>query len=118
MGSDLRPQKRSIANGAKVIITGRDEAKLNEAVNKLGSKAAYVLADSGKIADLASLAKRVGEHTDKLDILFLNAGIAKFAPIEHIDEAFFDEYFGINVKGVFFTVKHCCHFSRKAVRSS
>ncbi|MFS4418595.1 SDR family oxidoreductase [Maribacter sp. 2307ULW6-5] len=95
-----------IKHGAKVIITGRNEERLQQAVAKLGSAASYIVADSGKMDDLAQLAERVGEHTDKLDVLFLNAGIAKFAPIEYIDESFFDESFNVNVKGVFFTVKH------------
>lgn len=95
-----------IANGAKVIITGRNEEKLKEAVAQLGNQASYIVADSGKLDQIESLAAQVGQITDKVDILFLNAGVAKFAPIEYIDEAFFDESFDINVKGLFFTVKH------------
>lgn len=95
-----------IANGATVIITGRNEDRLKDAVNKLGSQASYIVADSGKMDDLKNLAKKIGEQNIQLDILFVNAGIAKFAPLDYIDEAFFDDAFNINVKGVFFTVKY------------
>lgn len=90
-----------IANGAKVIITGRNENKLKEAVSKLGSQSSYIVADSGNTKDLKAMSERVGELNEQLDILFVNAGVANFAPIEYIDEAFFDETFNINVKGVF-----------------
>lgn len=61
------------------------------------------------------MAKRVGEITEQIDILFINAGIANCAPIEYIDEDFFDKTFNINVKGVFFTVKYLLPYLKEGV---
>jgi len=42
----------------------------------------------------------------RIDVLFVNAGVAVFAPLAAIDEAFFDRQFDVNVKGAFFLIKH------------
>jgi NAD(P)-dependent dehydrogenase (short-subunit alcohol dehydrogenase family) len=94
-----------IAQGATVIITGRHQTTVDETVKELGSNARGIVADSSKIADLNQLADKVKTLTGKVDILFVNAGYGKFAPIEQIDEAHFDEQFNVLVKGTLFTVQ-------------
>ncbi len=94
-----------IEQGATVIITGRHENTVDETVKELGASAHGIVADSSKIADLKQLAEKVKALTGKVDVLFVNAGYGKFAPIEMIDEAHFDEQFNVLVKGTLFTVQ-------------
>ncbi len=94
-----------IQEGARVIITGQNEERLAAAAKQLGPNATAVLADARKVADLELLAQRTREVTDRVDVLFANAGIGRFRPLENIDEAFFDDQFDTNVKGLFFTVQ-------------
>jgi len=94
-----------IAEGAEVVITGRNEQSLNEAVAKLGTKAVGITADVQNMADLKQLAKRIQKHHAKIDVLFINAGISLAAPIDLVDEEHFDSLFDINVKGAFFSIQ-------------
>ena len=104
-GIGFETAKQFIAEGARVIITGRSEDRVNEAAAQLGTQAIPVKADVQSLADLEHLATQVEAHFGKLDILFANAGVGYFAPLESIDEASYDNQFNINVKGVFFTVQ-------------
>jgi NAD(P)-dependent dehydrogenase (short-subunit alcohol dehydrogenase family) len=65
-----------------------------------------LVSDAGNIAATKALVDLVKAKHGRIDVLFVNAGIAKFAPIEMIDEAFFDDQFNVNVKGAFFLIKH------------
>ena len=94
-----------IAEGAEVVITGRNTQSVNEAVAKLGAKAVGITADVQNMADLKQLAQRVQRHHAKIDILFINAGISMAAPIDQVDEQHFDSLFDINVKGAFFSIQ-------------
>ena len=104
-GIGLATAKRFREEGAKVVITGRDQKTLDEAVKTIGGEVLAVRADVSKLADLDRLYKSVSEKFGKIDVLFANAGIAKFAPFSDSTEALFDETFDINVKGVFFTIQ-------------
>ncbi|NEP36207.1 SDR family oxidoreductase [Moorena sp. SIO3B2] len=112
-GIGFETAKQFIAQGARVIITGQNETRLNAAADALGENAIPVKADvrSRSVAfwpsltDLDHLTAQVEATFGTLDILFANAGIGYFAPIEQVDEAFYDNQFDINVKGVFFTVQ-------------
>ena len=104
-GIGFATAKQFIEEGARVIITGRDEGRLINAVEQLGKKAIAVQADVRSLTDLDNLAKKVKQEFGSLDILFANAGIGQFSPLEQIDEEFYDNQFDINVKGVFFTVQ-------------
>ncbi|MEM9447039.1 MAG: SDR family oxidoreductase [Cyanobacteria bacterium P01_E01_bin.6] len=104
-GIGFETAKRFVAEGARVIITGQNAERLQAAAKKLGSNVIPVQADVRSLADLGVLAERVKSEFDRLDILFANAGIGYFAPLEQVDEAFYDNQFDINVKGVFFTVQ-------------
>jgi NAD(P)-dependent dehydrogenase (short-subunit alcohol dehydrogenase family) len=94
-----------IEEGARVIITGQNEERLATAAKKLGPNAIAVRTDVRKVEDLDALARRAREVFDRVDILFANAGVGAFAPLEHQDEAAFDSQFDTNVKGLFFTVQ-------------
>jgi len=104
-GIGFETTRQFIAEGARVIITGQNDARLQTAVQLLGSKVIPVRADVRSLSDLNGLATRVKEEFGRLDILFANAGIGYFAPLEEVDEALYDNQFDINVKGVFFTVQ-------------
>ena len=104
-GIGFATAKQYLAEGAKVIITGTNEERLADAIAKLGGNATAVRADVRFLTDLDNLAEVVKNKFGSLDILFANAGIGQFTPLEQIDENFYDRQFNINVKGVFFTVQ-------------
>jgi len=64
-----------------------------------------VRGDVARLADLDKLFATVKDRFGRVDVLFANAGVARFAPVEQVDEAHFDLQFGINVKGLYFTVQ-------------
>jgi NAD(P)-dependent dehydrogenase (short-subunit alcohol dehydrogenase family) len=87
------------------VISGRDQKTLDEAVKTIGGEVIAVRGDVSKLGDLDRLYKTVAEKFGKIDVLFANAGIGKFAPLGDSTEAMFDETFDINVKGVYFTIQ-------------
>jgi NAD(P)-dependent dehydrogenase (short-subunit alcohol dehydrogenase family) len=104
-GIGLATAKRFAAEGAKVVITGRRQAELDRAVAEVGHGAIGVQGDVSKLADLDRLYATVKEKHGRVDVLFANAGGGKFAPLGSITEEHFDKEFGINVKGLLFTVQ-------------
>lgn len=109
-GIGLATAKELAANGAKVVIAGRDQKTLDEAVVSIGANTFGVKTDVSKLNDLDNLFDETNKKFGKIDILFVNAGIAKFAPLAESDEALFDEIVGINFKGSYFTVKNSLPF--------
>src|SRR5262245_48407424 len=103
-GIGLATAQRFHEEGATVVITGRDQKTLDRAVRQIGSDAVAVRVDVVRLGDLEALYRTVGEKFGKIDVLFANAGIAKFGSIAESTETFYDQMFDINVKGVFFTV--------------
>ena len=104
-GIGFATAKEFIAEGATVIITGQNEARLTDAAKQLGEKAISVRADVRSLEDLDNLAARVKAEFGSIDILFANAGVGQFSPLGQINEEFYNHQFDINVKGVFFTVQ-------------
>ncbi|GAB3874301.1 SDR family oxidoreductase [Hymenobacter segetis] len=104
-GIGLATAQRFIAEGAYVFITGRRQAELDAAVQQLGDSAFGVQSDVSNLADLDRLFTVIKEQKGRLDVVFANAGIAEFAPVEAVTEAQYDRQFDINVKGLFFTVQ-------------
>lgn len=104
-GIGLATAKLFHEEGAKVAISGRDQKTLDEAVRTIGAGTLAIKADVSKLADTDKLFAQVVAKFGKIDALFANAGIAKFAPAADSNEQFFDETFDINVKGVFFTLQ-------------
>ena len=91
--------------GATVVVTGRNPATLAAAQATLGPNATVIASDASSLADIDALAALVGEKFGRVDVLFANAGIAQFAPVEGVSEPFYDNQFNLNVKGLFFTVQ-------------
>ncbi|TXS42490.1 SDR family oxidoreductase [Streptomyces sp. OR43] len=103
-GIGLAAAVRLAAEGAHVFITGRRKAELDAAVETIGSATA-VAGDIADLADLDRLYAAVRDRGQGLDVLFANASVAAFAPLEQITEEHFDTLFGINVRGTLFTVQ-------------
>jgi NAD(P)-dependent dehydrogenase (short-subunit alcohol dehydrogenase family) len=104
-GIGLATAKEFVNEGAYVFITGRRGPELAAAVKAIGKNATGVQGDMAKIADLDRLYAKIKQDKGRLDIVFANAGIAKYAALGDITEDLFDTTFGVNVKGVLFTVR-------------
>src|SRR4029453_18163812 len=103
-GIGLATAKRFVNEGAYVFITGRREQELARAVEEIGNVTG-VQRDVSNLGDLDRLFAQIKREKGKLDIVFANAGIAKYAPLGTITEDLFDSIFDINVKGLLFTVQ-------------
>src|SRR5262249_19116473 len=97
--------KQFVKEGAYVFITGRREPETAAAVEETGSNVTGVQGDVSNLADLDRLFAQIKREKGRLDIVFANAGVAKFAPLGEITEEFYDSIFNINVKGLLFTVQ-------------
>ncbi|TDC44191.1 glucose 1-dehydrogenase [Actinomadura sp. KC345] len=106
-GMGLATARRLLDEGARVVITGRDGARLDAAVKDLagGDRVLAVRADAASLPDLDALMETVRERHGRLDVVFANAGIAVFGPAADMTEAAFDHAVDVNFKGVFFTVQ-------------
>jgi NAD(P)-dependent dehydrogenase (short-subunit alcohol dehydrogenase family) len=103
-GIGLAVAKLFVAEGAYVFITGRREKELYDAAKEIGDNVTGVQGDVADLADLDRLYRTV-EANGRIDIVFANAGLGEFVPLEHITEEHFDKIFDINVKGTLFTVQ-------------
>ncbi len=104
-GIGLATAQEFKAQGAKVAIFGRSQKTLDEAVHTIGEGTLAVRGDVTDLADLNRLYEQTVERFGKVDILVVNAGISKPAPVEQVDEALFDQISDTNFKGAFFTVQ-------------
>ena len=104
-GIGLATAKRLQEEGARVAIAGRSKKTLDEAIRTIGNGVLAVQADVAKLADLDKLYAEVSQKLGKIDVLFVNAGVAKFAPLADTSENTYDEQFDINIKGAYFTVQ-------------
>jgi len=104
-GIGLATAKLFQEEGARVAISGRDPKTLEAAVTLLGGDVLAVRSDVSKLDDLDRFFETVVKELGRIDVLFVNAGIAKFAPVSETTECLYDETFDINVKGAFFTIQ-------------
>jgi NAD(P)-dependent dehydrogenase (short-subunit alcohol dehydrogenase family) len=104
-GIGLATAKRFVDEGAYVYITGRRDAELAAAVKEIGRNVTGIKGDVSSLGDLDRLFERIKSEKGRLDIVFANAGVAKYAPFGTITEEFYDSIFDINVKGLLFTVQ-------------
>lgn len=104
-GIGLAAAKRLQEEGARVAIAGRSRKTLEEAVKTIGNGVLAVQADVARPLDLDKLYAEVSEKLGKIDVLFVNAGVAKFAPLADTSESLYDEMFNINIKGAYFTIQ-------------
>jgi len=104
-GIGLATAKRFVTEGAYVFITGRRQKQLDLAVSEIGKNVIGIQSDVSNLADIDKIYNTVKDQKNHIDIIFANAGIAQFAPLEKISEEHFDKIFRINVKGLLFTVQ-------------
>lgn len=105
-GIGFATAKAFVRAGANVWITSRSAGNLEKASARIDSpKLKTVVSDTSGLSGIAVLEKAVAESGNKVDVLFLNAGIATFKPIAQMTEADFDAQFNTNVKGLFFTLQ-------------
>jgi len=104
-GIGLATAKRFVEEGAFVFITGRREAELDAAVKAIGQNVKAIKGDVSKLDDLDRIFSAIKNDKGRLDVVFANAGIAKYAVLGEISEEFYDAIFDINVKGMLFTVQ-------------
>ena len=104
-GIGLGAARRFVDEGAFVYIAGRRKEALDAAVAELGPNARGIQADISRIEDLDRLYQTVKAERGHIDILFANAGIAEFAPLDAITAEHYEKIFGINVRGTLFTVQ-------------
>ena len=90
-------------SGAQVVITGRNAEAVNSAATELGVTG--LVADQARLNDIDALVGRCKEEFGGVDILFINAGVASFAPVEHVTEEQFDTTINVNFKGALFTLQ-------------
>jgi len=104
-GIGLATAKEFLAEGARVAVTGTNPKTLEAAAAELGKGAILIRADAGDVAGQKQVAAEVAKAFGGLDILFVNAGIAEFHPVEAWDEAAYDRSFAVNVKGPYFLIQ-------------
>lgn len=102
--------KSFYAHGAKVVIFGRDQSKLQSVVEEFSGNIIAVQGDVTKLSDLDKLYETVNDVHGKIDVLIVNAGIAGGKIIDDVDENHFDEIMSINLKGAYFTVQKAVPF--------
>jgi NAD(P)-dependent dehydrogenase (short-subunit alcohol dehydrogenase family) len=105
-GIGLAVAQALVAEGARVVIAGRNADTVASAAVQLGTAARGVVADTARLADIDRLVAATKDFGGgKLDVVFANAGIAIFGSLASTTEAQYDELMAVNVKGVYFTVQ-------------
>lgn len=104
-GIGLETARQFIAEGARVAVTGTSAAGIERARNELGNAALVIQSDAGNAEGQKEVARQIKEAYGHLDILFVNAGIAQFGPVESWTEADFDKSIATNVKGPYFLIQ-------------
>ncbi len=104
-GMGLATAQEFVAEGAYVFITGRRQAELDKAVDRIGRNVTAVQGDVANLADLDRLYATVKEQKGHVDVVFANAGVGGFGVLGEITEEHFDKIFAINVRGLLFTVQ-------------
>jgi NAD(P)-dependent dehydrogenase (short-subunit alcohol dehydrogenase family) len=109
-GIGLATAKRLHEEGARIAISGRNKKTLDEAATAIGNGVVAVQADVAKLNEVDKLYAEVSQKLGKIDVLFVNAGVAKFVPLAETSESVYDEQFDINVKGAYFTIQKALPF--------
>ena len=104
-GIGFATAKKFAAQGAKVAISGRDRKTLDQAAREIGPGTLAVQADVTDLRSLDALFSRVKDMFGSIDVLFVNAGVARFAPVAEVTVEQYDELLDTNLKGSYFTVQ-------------
>jgi NAD(P)-dependent dehydrogenase (short-subunit alcohol dehydrogenase family) len=112
-GFGLATAQILVDEGARVLITGRDQDRLDVAKAQLGANAIAVRSDSASLSDIDDLADAVKTELGTIDALFANAGVNGFAPFDATTEELYDQLLTINAKGPYFTVQRLAPLVRE-----
>jgi len=104
-GIGLAAAREFVEEGAYVFITGRRETELSAAAADIGRNVTAVQGDVSKTVDLDRLFDQIGREKGRLDVVFANAGVARYGALGSISEELYDAIFDVNVKGLLFTVQ-------------
>jgi len=104
-GIGLASAKRLQDEGSRVAIAGRSQKTLDEAAKLLGNGVLAIQADVSKLEDIDKIYAAVAKKFGKIDVLFVNAGIAQFAPFGQTTESLYDDVMDTNAKGAYFTIQ-------------
>ncbi|GII61117.1 short-chain dehydrogenase [Sphaerisporangium krabiense] len=105
IGIGLATAKALVAGGARVVVTGRNEDNLRAAREELGPGAHVVRSDTADLGDIDALAALAGERLGRVDLVFVNAGVATLHPFQDVTEDDYDRQFDVNTKGAYFTMR-------------
>ncbi|MEA5550356.1 SDR family oxidoreductase [Anabaena cylindrica UHCC 0172] len=105
-GIGLETAKQFLAEGARVIVTGRSPDTLAQAQQELGKEVIVIKSEAGQVGEQKRLAEQIAGIFDQVDAVFLNAGIGIFQPLEAWDEASFDNQIAVNLKGPYFLIQN------------
>jgi NAD(P)-dependent dehydrogenase (short-subunit alcohol dehydrogenase family) len=112
-GIGLAAAQAFAAEGARVVVTGRDAEALVKAQALIGGDTLALRNDAGQVHDARALAATLTQQGIQLDAVFINAGMAKFAPLEAVTEDLWDQSFDTNVKGAYFQIQALLPLLRK-----
>ena len=104
-GIGLATAKLLAEHGVRIAITGLEKEKLEMAGLQIGPGTIALRVDVRSLSDLTAMRESLGRQFDRLDILFVNAGVAFGTPVQGTDETAYSALMDVNVKGVFFTVQ-------------
>ena len=104
-GIGLASARAFAAEGARLVITGRDTGTLEAAARGIGGDVLAVQSDISDLRQIAALMERIRQERGRIDVLFVNAGIGAFSPLEEVSEEYWDRMVGTNLKGPFFAVQ-------------
>lgn len=112
-GMGLATARLLAAEGARVLITSRNEQNLQAALAELGGRAHAARSDIADMGDIGRLGDTVREKLGTIDLLHVNAGLAELEPFEQVTEASYDRQFTVNTKGAFFTIQRLAPLIRE-----
>lgn len=104
-GIGLETAKQFLKEGARVVVTGNNPETIEKARVELGQNVTVLRSDAASVSEQKNLAKAIKQHYGQLDVLFLNAGVSVWQPIEKWTEEAFDRIFSTNVKGPYFLIQ-------------
>ncbi|MBL8606938.1 MAG: SDR family oxidoreductase [Myxococcales bacterium] len=104
-GIGLATARAFLGEGAQVVVTGRSRDTVDAAQKELGPSATVLVSDTSRLEDIDALAAHVARAHRRVDAVFVNAGIAKFAPLEASTPELFDAIFDVNVRGAYFAIQ-------------
>jgi NAD(P)-dependent dehydrogenase (short-subunit alcohol dehydrogenase family) len=104
-GIGLATAKEFNEQGARVVITGRDQRSLDDARREIGGDVLAIRSDASSLTEIDKLFAAVNDKFGHVDVLFVNAGVGKFVPVEAVTEELFDSIMDTNFKGAYFTIQ-------------